>query len=284
MEDIKKYGDLSEQELLELLNSLEEDDDNLASAEESAEEENAEAEESSDTEEITYYSHIPSVNEETEAGMSVENRQDWWNLTGEEHRKRRLTFQQERQLLKARMRRAAFDQTDLPLDTWIEKDDVKELILRVTAKERECVERFEDWINKRVTRLLMPLLPGTLRKSYRLYPDSMLKCPGFMYTTKPNKDGEQKTFFITPSIPYYFEQGTEKDHIPTDISWGLPKLDQNIFTYYKHKERLARQEIWIASTMWNYNIHTCLDLLKQNVYWFAAYYEMRTGKVLLIDK
>lgn len=274
MEEAKEYGDLSNEELLEFLNTLENDDAQLLEAESKAKAE----------EEANDIDVIPPLNLEFEASLPPEDRRDFWNFTTEEHRRKSLTMAQERQLLKTKLQRAAFDQSDLPLSDLIGKDEVKELITRLTTKERECVARFEYWINLRATRILSPLIPRYLRIAYHKYKQSVLACPGFMYTTEKDKYGEQKTFYIRPNIPYYFEQGTEKDHMPYNTDWGRPKLDKNIFSYYAHKEKLASQEINIASAMWNYNIKTCLDLLKYNVRWFATFYEMRTGKVLLLDK
>ena len=268
MEEIKEYGDLSEQDLLEFLNALEDEDNDLKESQEHvrATEESLEVDsEKPDPEEIP-----------------LKDRPDYYNLTPEQHRERTRAYATERRIMKTRLQRAAFSQTDIDLSKSIEADLLKKLIVILTEGKRNMVKKYEAYIEKRVTDLLRPLIPKALRTVYTRHPQSVRPCPGFIYQAS-ERYGKSKTYYVKPNLPYFFEQGTENEMLHTGRPDLIDGLDKAVLNYHLTKQELFEKEISIAARLQKHRLYTYFDLLKFNVMWFNALYEHLTGHVLCLD-
>lgn len=278
MENIKEYGDLSEKELLEFLWAIESEDEDLAESQKHVREIEDNLEVNNQVPDIPEKEVIPE--KDNHPKIRIEDRPDFYNLSPAEHGERTRKYAAERRLLKTRLQRAAFDQSEIPLTKQLTPNDIRTLITILTKDKRDLMFKYEKYAHKRLTDLLRPLIPKSLRRAYTDYPQSVLSCPGFMYRVV-TKD-QKYTFFTKPDIPYYFEQGTELEQLKGIYPPFITKIDQAIISYYQCREELFEKEVSIASRISKHVIHTYFDLLKFNVMWFNALYEHYTGKVLCL--
>lgn len=267
--DMTPTPGLSERELLEFLHEIACMEDTLV--EEEAKVEEAESEEQS---------WFESIKEQDRQAISEHITHDAPSERAELARK----MQAERKLLKTRIQRSAFDQSEIPLTDKLTNDDIKVLIEALTEDLAALVEKSAIFITARIKSLLLPLIPGPLRKAYREYPYSVKACPGFLYRAS-EEYGEGKTFFVKPEIPYFFEQGTEMEVLRKSIQPEIIcALDRHVRDYHRKRERLFNKETSIASSIPKYGIQTYFTLLNHNVIWFSKLYFKKTGKPLkLID-
>ena len=270
MEDIKEYGDLSEQDLLEFLYALEDEDNSLEESQEHLKE----------TEEaLEVNNEKPDIVEPEERAPKddkddlLKNRPDFYNLTPEQHSERRKAYTVERRAMKMRLHRAAFAQTDIELSETIGETRLRDLISILTAEKREMLKKYEAYIEKRINDLLKPLIPKSLRTVHAAYPQSVKSCPGFIYRAS-EEYGKSRTYFIKPDLPYFFEQGTEVEHlIRLSRPEFIERLDRAVLNYHLTKQELFEKEISIATRIKKHRLYTYFDLLKFNTMWFNALYE-----------
>lgn len=267
--DVTPMPGLSERELLEFLHEIECMEDALTEEETKVEE--AEAEEQS---------WFESIKEQEQQATSERIA----NNAPSERAEIAQRMHAERKLLKTRIQRSAFDQSEIPLTDKLTNEDVKMLIEVLTEDLARLVEKSAVFIASRIKSLLLPLIPGPLRKAYRQYPESVKACQGFLYRAS-QEYGEGKTFFVKPDVPYFFEQGSEMEVLRQAVSPEIIcALDRHVRDYHRKRERLFNKETSIASSIPKYGIHTYFTLLNHNVIWFSKLYLKKTGKPLkLVD-
>ena len=267
MDQTSPQPGLNEQELLEFLHEI-------TSMDEAISEEEAAVEES-ELEEQSWFEAIKEEKNKEVKRMIYEPSGERAERTQKMHR--------ERVLLKTRIQRSAFDQSELPLTERLSKDDIKLLIDALTEKQVALVEHYTLYITARIKALLLPFIPGVLRKAYRRFPNALKECPGFLYRTE--EDYGNKIFFVKPQIPYFIEQGTEMDFIRSlDESHNVAAIDKAVSNYHQARERLFTKETGIAAAIPRYGLKTYFDLLNHNVVWFSSFYLKKTGKPLkLVD-
>lgn len=280
--DIKKYGDLDDKELLEFLAEIKSGDEDIEEAE-------ANADEKIDNEETqSMLSELPE-NAEIEAYYG----DDAWRkpriYTGYRDRLtvlygpygkqkaaegHRDAIRKKAQRLKEdriRIQREAFSQEYIKLNDKIEKHYIKLLISILTQEHTRMIDKYSNYINKRLATLLNPFIPRRIRICRMLYPNSIRVCPGFMY--KASKEyGGGLTFWATPSIPYYFEQNTEQKVLLENKSSFLFSVDKAISFYHEHLKKRQEKELRYASLIIQKGVYSYFDLLKLNPFWFEILY------------
>lgn len=297
MSDIIKYGDLSDSELYEFLRIIEADDDDILEAEENADSIIINEEECLPDEMLDDKAWTVSKRwEKTEDGRykfvgidyrlksdveeSREQRREKWNASRHEvlskKAKEHYALRKQR---KIDINREAFRQNDVMLSDEISTEQLKQLIASLTFEHKRMIDKLFTYINKRVNDLLRPLIPRALRVCAERYPHSVITSPGFMYKAS-SKYGEDKLFWVTLNVPYYFQQGTEQDILIRNKPEFLYSIDKAIVQYYYHKCTLAEKEVKYATALVNKKIKTYFDLLKYNPFWFAEMYKLLTDKTL----
>lgn len=278
MADIEKYGDLDDKELSEFLEEIKSDDEDIEEAETSADEKigNEEAQ--------SMLSELPE-NAEIEAyygndawrkpHISTGYHECFTVLYGPYSKQRaaeghREAIRKKAQRLKEDriyIQREAFNQNYIKLSDKIEKNHIKLLISVLTQEHTRMIDKYSDYINKRLATLLNPLIPRRIRICRMLYPNSIRVCPGFMY--KASKEyGGGLTFWATPSIPYYFEQNTEQKILLENKSDFLFSIDKAISFYHEHLKKRQEKELRYASLIIQKGVYSYFDLLKLNPFWF----------------
>lgn len=184
-------------------------------------------------------------------------------------------YHKNRDLRKVEINRMAFDQKILPLNDIIPIEQKRLVIELLTKPQRQLVVKYEDYINRRIAKLLAPAIPNPVKLAYLKWPWIFIVNPGFMYKTNP-KTGEVKQFWVTPKLPYYFKQGTEQtileERDASLMPYFLDCVDRAVRRYYKAKENLAAREVMYASKMINIKGNTYYHLLQLNPFWFEKLY------------
>lgn len=282
MADIKKYGDLDDKELSEFLAEIKSDDEDIEEAETSADEKIGNEEAQSmlselpeNTEIEAYYGddawRKPRIYTGYRDRLTVLYGSYGKQKAAEGHReairKKAKRLKEDR----IRIQREAFNQDYIRLSDKIEKHHIKLLISILTQEHTRMVDKYSDYINKRLATLLNPLIPRRIRICRMLYPNSIRICPGFMY--KASKEyGEGLTFWATPSIPYYFEQNTEQKVLLENKSGFLLSIDKAISFYHEHLKKRQEKELKYASLIIQKGVYSYFDLLKLNPFWFEILY------------
>lgn len=184
-------------------------------------------------------------------------------------------YHKNRDLRKVEINRIAFNQKILPLNDRIPTEQKRLVIELLTKPLRILIAKYEDYITRRITKLLAPAIPNPIKLAYLKWPWIFIANPGFMYKTSSHF-GEVKQFWVTPKLPYYFPQGTEQTILEErDASltpYFLDCIDRAIHRYYTAKENLAKREVMYASKMINIKGNTYYHLLLLNPFWFEKLY------------
>lgn len=176
-----------------------------------------------------------------------------------------------RRLKKIEIQRQAFDQKILPLEKEFRQEHKVLLIELLTAEHKRMMEKCSQYITNRISTLLRPLIPQTLRNCYKRWPDSFKRNPGFMYVA--NKEyGENKQFWVVPNIPYFFVQGTEMEVLHEHREEYLYQIDRVLLQYLYHQQTLREKEVKYATRLLKISKNTYFGLLKLNPFWFDLLY------------
>lgn len=283
MENIKgKYGDLTDKEYAEFLNEIKSGDEEIEETQNEAikrielEEEHAALSESEENARIeAYYGN------------------DAWRKFGHQflskptiinaNKKAQKTKEAKHKKLKEdriAIQRMAFNQSYIRLSDPIGNDNLKLLISLLTAEHTKMMEKYETYINKRLTTLLNPLIPRRLRICKMIYPESMKECPGFLY--KASKEyGEKQTFWAMPDIPYYFKQNTEQEELQKSVKYAnyLIGIDKAVVSYNAYNKARAEKELEYASVIVRKNIQSYFELLRLNPFWFEVLFNDLKNKI-----
>lgn len=187
-------------------------------------------------------------------------------------RQKRKERAKERRLKKIEIQRFAFTQTLIDLSEPIPNEHFKLLIVALTKEHTRMMAKCSQYINTRMTKLLAPLIPRRIRLTYKLYPMTMREHPGFLYIAS-KEYGAEIPFWVTPNIPYYFEQGTEKQVLRENKAiWLLDKVDSVIYQFDCHRRKKIEKEVKYATKLSQLKDHTYFGLLKYNPFWFETLY------------
>lgn len=176
-------------------------------------------------------------------------------------------------LLALEIRREALSQELIDLSSPLTQADIKRLILLITQRQTSLMNKYTNFINRKITSILTPHIPRPLRYYFSLYPQAMVKHPGFLYRAVLD-NCKVLPFWVRPNIPYFFEQGTECQWLETnkkDIGF-LEKINRKIALYYRNAEERTRKEVYCASYILQKGINTYFDLLKAQPLWFRYLY------------
>lgn len=142
----------------------------------------------------------------------------------------------------------------------------KKLLIELLTKEySRLMEKSEKYINKRVEALLKPYIPFVLKRCKAMFPESMIKNPGFMYIAS-KEYGEGKMIWVTPDLPYYFSQGTEMQVLRENEAQYLFAIDKAVVQFHNSRETLAKRELQYAVRL--KDVKTFYSLVKKNPFWY----------------
>lgn len=181
--------------------------------------------------------------------------------TRETYRERRLAI-----------RREAFDQNIIDLNSEIGVSNLKLLISLLVEEHTRMVDKYHDYINRRLTILLRPLIPLSLKNCKKRFPNSIVPSPGFLYQAS-KAFGDGLTFWATPDVPYFFEQNSETEALRLAKASFLIAVDKAVLFYHEHSKKRADKEVKCASTLYLRNVKTYFDLLRLNPFWFDKLYK-----------
>lgn len=210
---------------------------------------------------VTSVEDSTQISDKTERATKIQNATTRWKHN--------------RDLHKIEINRMAFDQKILPLSERLTIEHKRLVIELLTRPIRNLIIKYENYINNRIAKLLLPAIPGALKLAQLKWPWVFVQNPGFMYKTH-ERMGPVMTFWATPKIPYFFPQGTEQTILEErDASltpYFLDCIDRAVIRWYKAKENLVKREVSYAAKMINIKGNTYYHLLLLNPFWFEKLY------------
>lgn len=276
MEGTKKYEDLTEKELLELIAEIKCDDEDIEEAQEEAnekivlEEESAQLSELPENAEIEeYYGNDAwrKLTKDTTFLYGDEGQHKASLALVKANRQKAQRLKQDR----IRIQRLAFSQNCIRLSDPIGNENIKLLVSLLVEEHTRMINKYSNLINKRLAMLLNIFIPRRLRLCKMLYPESIRVSPGFLY--KASKEyGNNLTFWATPNVPYYFAQNTEQKILIKNKPEFLVSIDKFVTFYHEHNNKRAKKELKYASLIIQKGVYTYFDLLKLNPFWFETLY------------
>lgn len=173
--------------------------------------------------------------------------------------------------------RLGFDQTLIDLNDRIPREDMRYLVQNTSKGLYGMVNKYEVSANFRIGGALLPHIPNTLVREQKRYPESVRMCPGFIYKT--SKRFGSVSFWATPRVPYYLEQGSESILIHSLSPEKVEGIDRAVNIYNIYKKLFDKRTSFIASKLVYENVKTYYELLKLNPIWFEILYqkELRYG-------
>lgn len=175
------------------------------------------------------------------------------------------------------IQRLALDQDIIPMDAIIPVEQLQALIASLTQEHTRMINKYKEYIDRRFTRLLRPMIPRRLLQVYREYPYSVHRCPGFLYTAS-KEFGKELPYWVRPDVPYYFEQGTEVALIKSLEKEYLFGIDYSIERLHYHQNERREKELSYASRLAGKRNFTYFSLLKLNPYWWEQLYNLLKDK------
>ncbi len=283
MEDIERtYGDLTDEEYLGFLNEIKSGDEEMEDAQNEAVQRIGREEECAGLSET-----------EENARIEAYYGNDAWRKFGkyffgrpaviEGQKKARVTRAAKFQKVKEEriaIQRMAFGQDYLRLSDTIGNDNLRLLITLLTAEHTRMIEKYETYINKRLTTLLNPLIPRRIRICKTLYPEAMRESPGFLYRAS-EEYGDGLTFWATPDIPCYFKQNMEQVELKKSIRYTnyLINIDKAVASHEAHRNERADKELRYTSLLIRKGVRTYFDLLRLNPFWFEILFNDLKNKI-----
>ena len=299
-EGIKHYGDLSDNELFDFLSEIEIEDEDISEAESEAIKKIAESEEQDkfadedelDEEDEALFEAINKDEPEIEFPKeTLENNNEGDNddepaaqgTPGHGYyRKANLASAAANKLRSQRLKadrlniqREAFRQDVIRLSDPISDEHIKLLISLLVSEHTRMIDKYSNYINKRLAQLLNPLIPTRIKLCKSLFPNSIRMSPGFLYRAS-KEFGGGLTFWATPNIPYYFTQHTEQQVLLDEKPDMLYIVDKAVKFYHEHSRKRAEKELKYASLIYVRKVATYFDLLRVNPFWFKTLYDNLT--------
>lgn len=261
---------LTPEELAELLYEIEVADEELRQETEKAEATiDASEQAESIAEQVNAEEERQGPKERYGVTMPDEERQRYlemaWAATREKHRKIKAE--------KLEIQRMAFSQEDIRLTDVIPAEELRLLIFILTREYRRLIKKYAEYINRRLTILIRPLIPRTVNNVYKKFPATMKMNPGFMYIVK-KENGDTETFWATPDVPYFFLQGTEQRVLSENEhkSQFLPAVNRAIIQHNLYQRKITEKEVALAAKLRHVKNITYFALVKLNPFWFKALY------------
>lgn len=293
METVENYGNLSDKELREFLAAIESEDDDLSYLEEQAKKNIADGEYSVPDEMLDdgAWSTAPILDKTKDGRYKYRGSLYFTHSDAAEYKKKEweerrakgvaasVQRAKERRQKKILVTRAAVNQNDVMLSDPVTQEQLKMLIAELVKDHTATIDGLFEYINKRFSDLLRPLVPRALQNCAKAYPQSVKRCKGFMYKAS-YEFGKGHCFWATPDIPYFFTQGTEQELLEKVKPDFLYRIDKAIANYMHHIDMRTTKELKYASVLVDRHVKTYYDLLKYNPFWFETLYKLVTNKEL----
>lgn len=288
-ENIRQYGNLTEQELFDFLAEIKNVDEDIQEAQDDADKNIALEEEQSD---------IDDTNElrEDAENLEIEARygEDAWRslqygsavlyspetrLKSKENVVAAVKARNNRlRLERLQIQREAFRQEYIRLSDEVGNDKIKLLLSLLVQSHTIMIDKYIEYINRRLAMLLNPFIPRKLVSCKKLYPNSVRVSPGFLYRASAEYGGGL-TFWATPNIPYYFAQNTEQKVLIEHKAPFLFNIDRAVKLYHEHSIKRSEKELRYASLIYKKKVKTYFDLLRLNPFWYDALYKDLVNKI-----
>lgn len=149
---------------------------------------------------------------------------------------------------------------------------VKQIIPFKTASIVNSIARYKDAINRRIANCIAPLFPEKIRVARAICgPRPFKEHPGFLWKTPKEYGGY--SMWVTPDIPYFFDQFTEMQIMRErcDIR-KIASIDKAVQSYMESVNALGKREASLAIKL--VRINTFEELLNFDIDAFQFAYNL----------
>lgn len=233
--------EIPEEELLELLNSMEdEDQDN------------------------------ETVNEDSESALISQR---------EYSRKACAASRQRTKERHLEIQRKAFEQKLIDLNMVIPNHNAQLLISELIFKYDTLIAKNKEYAIKRINDLIKARTPQFLKAAFKRAPQAFKRHPGFMYKTEKIYAKEYE-LWVPADGPYYFEQGTESQMLHAKCGRFVKQVDRAIYNIFRYDAEKKQVAVDSALKLAHLKRGTYFELLKAKPEWFQILYNAIESKKL----
>lgn len=233
--------ELSEEELLEFLNSMEDED------------------------------HDNEATEEVSSEVLIDQR--------EYNRQACAASRQRAKERKLDIQRKAFDQKLIDLNMVIPNHNAKLLISELMSKYDELIAKNKAYVHKRINDLMRARTPQFLKAAFKRAPQAFKRHPGFMYKTAKIYAKEYE-IWVNIDGPYYFEQGTESEMLHAKCGRFVKQVDKAIYNLFRYDAEKKQVAVDSAIKLAHLKRGTYFELLQSKPEWFQILYDAIEAKKL----
>lgn len=177
------------------------------------------------------------------------------------------------------IKRMALDQNIIDLNARVSDTNFKALIVILTKKHAAIISKYEAYITKRISRLLLRLMPHQVRTCWAKYRHCIVPSPGFIWEVQTRH--ETISIPIYPDVPLFFDIQTEREQIKSrypEAKHFLNTIDQAICRLRSYQRAKAKREVQLANMLVRNNIRTYMDLLRDKPFLFEILFNYLKDK------
>lgn len=149
----------------------------------------------------------------------------------------------------------------------IDQSVLIEMIIVKSKKYIDMAERVKATLTKKVENVLLYYMPKKLKLCFEQYNQCFIPHPGFIYVT--NVMNGAKKLSVTPNVPMYFEQYTERDVLNKHSRLIVYQLDELVVRYHTYAEKAIKLETKTA--MFLSKVKNLMNLLELDVDYYDMY-------------
>lgn len=177
------------------------------------------------------------------------------------------------------IQRKAFDQKLIDLNMVIPNHNAQLLISELISKYDELIAKNKAYAIKRINDLMRARTPQFLKAAFKRAPQAFLHHPGFMYKTTKIYAKEYE-FWVPIDGPYYFEQGTESQMLHSKCGRFVKQVDRAIYNIFRYDAEKKQVAVDSALKLAHLKRGTYFELLKAKPEWFQILYDAIESKKL----
>lgn len=157
----------------------------------------------------------------------------------------------------------------------LDKSILTEIILIKTNDLQQSMDNAKKYVTNKIELCLNKKIPVALKVAYKLYRQSFIVNEGFLYTASNTYGGGK--LWIVPNIPYYFEQFSEVGILYKYFEHIIHLLDRNVQLYHKQAAKLLKLESKIATKL--NRVKNLIGLLELDVEMYDMYLKIQKDRL-----
>lgn len=180
---------------------------------------------------------------------------------------------------KLEIQRKAFEQKLIDLNMVIPNHNAQLLIQELMSKYDTLIAHNKAYVHKRLNDLMRARTPQFLRAAWKRAPQAFKRHPGFMYKTDKIYAKEYEIWVVIDG-PYYFEQGTESKMLHDKCARFVKGVDKAIYLINRYEAERKQVAVDSALKLAHLKRGTYFELLQAKPEWFQILYDAIESKKL----